>query len=97
MAQLGATVTQLSRILDGAVVYLDEPQLTRQQLAASLLGQQKRLVQLQQELDASQRAHREATQLIASLRREVADAKVAVAAHVDELLATRELLERERR
>ena len=59
MAQLGATVTQLSRVLDGA--------------------------------------HREAKQLIASLRREVADAKVAVAAHVDELLATRELLERERR
>ena len=96
MAALGATVTQLTRVMDGAVVYLDEPQLTRQQLASSLLGQQRRLVQLQQELDAAQRAHREATQLIASLRGEVADTKVALAAHVDELLATRELLERER-
>jgi hypothetical protein len=97
MAALGATVTQLTRVMDGAVVYLDEPQMTRQQLASSLLGQQRRLLQLEQELDAAQRAHREALLLIASLRGEVADTKVALAAHVDELLAARELLERERR
>ena len=103
MAALGATVATATRLLDGAV-YLDSAAkgaaLSKQQLSSSLVGQQRRIQQLTEELEstraaaeASRRAQeaaearlRDAARLIATLKGEVANGKTALQAHVAELL-----------
>ncbi len=81
-------------------------QLSKQQLSTSLLGQNRRIKALEAELEAARAASeaarrgqetaearlKDAARLVASLRAEVSNGKVALREHVAELLRTQEAL-----
>lgn len=81
MDGLGVTLSLLTRVLDGAVYLNSETHddlVARRELTTSLLGQEKRIQQLQHELEAERKSRevaesrlKESAQLIATLRGEL--------------------------
>jgi hypothetical protein len=97
MDSLGVTVALLTKVLDGAV-YLDsdahEDEVSRKELQAALLAQEKRIQQLQTDLAAARAAQKEGERKLRETSTELVNSKVALQAHVSELLAAKEELAR---